>query len=96
VAPLLILAHAAEASKEKEFARCSTNVAEASKEKEAAGGSTAATTSRDGSFLGDGGAVPVLVQHPRRLWKILRCRFRLRFVLLGERSLYSILLHFVI
>jgi hypothetical protein len=54
---LLILARAAEASKEKEFAGCSTSAAVASKEKEAAGGSTAATTSRDGPFLGEGGAV---------------------------------------
>jgi hypothetical protein len=33
-------------------------------------------------------------QHPWWLQKTLRCIFRFRFVLLGEMSLYSILLHF--
>jgi hypothetical protein len=36
----------------------------------------------------------VLVPHPLRLQKTLRCRFRFGFVLLGGMSLYSILLHF--
>jgi hypothetical protein len=58
VAPLLILAHATEASKEKEAIGGSTSAAEASKEKGAAGGSTTATMSGDGSVLGEGGAVP--------------------------------------
>jgi hypothetical protein len=57
VVPLLILAHAAEASKEKEAARGSTSATEASKEKGTARGSTTAATSGD-SFLGEGGAVP--------------------------------------
>jgi hypothetical protein len=57
-APLLILAHAAEASKEKEITGGSTSVAEASKEKETAGGSTTAATSRDDCFLGRGRAIP--------------------------------------
>jgi hypothetical protein len=55
--PLLILAHAAKASKEKEIARGSTGAAEASKEKKTAGGSTTAATSGDDSFLGGGGVV---------------------------------------
>jgi hypothetical protein len=55
--PLLILARAAEASKEKEVAGGSTSVVEASKEKGTTGGSTTAATSGDGSFLGKGGAV---------------------------------------
>jgi hypothetical protein len=58
VAPLLILARAAEASKEKEVARGSTSAAEASKEKETAEGSTTTTMSGDDSFLGGGGAIP--------------------------------------
>jgi hypothetical protein len=92
--PLLILARAAEVSKEKEVIGGSTSATEAAKEKETAGGSTTAAMSGDDSFLGRGGAI-VLVQHPRWLRKTLRCRFGFGFVLLGGMSLYSILLHFV-
>jgi hypothetical protein len=55
--PLLILACAAEASKEKEATGGSTSAVEASKEKGTTGGSTTAATSGDGSFLGKGGVV---------------------------------------
>jgi hypothetical protein len=54
---MLILTHATEASKEKEVTEGSTSAVEASKVERTVGGSTTAATSRDGSFLGEGGAV---------------------------------------
>jgi hypothetical protein len=48
---LLILARAAEASKEKEVTEGSIRATEASKEKETTGGSTTTAMSGDDSFL---------------------------------------------